>query len=402
MIYDHIVIGGGIVGMASAMALLRRQPGAGVLVLEKEAELARHQTGHNSGVVHSGIYYEPGSLKAELCRRGAEATREFCAEHGIPVTRQGKLLVATDGRDAQRLEALVERAAVNRIEVTRVGAGELRELEPNVAGVAALLVHGTGSVDYTLMTRAMHMVVAAAGGQVETGRTVTAITEGAEQVVVTTDGPSGRETWRTRRLVVCGGLQADRLAAMAGVATTARIVPFRGEYYRLPAERAGIVRRLIYPVPDPALPFLGVHLTPMVDGSTTVGPNAVLGLSREGYRKGSVDLRDVRDVLAFPGFWHVARRHARTGVVEMRNSLFRRGYLAAARRYCPDLQLSDLLPHEAGIRAQAVLRDGTLVHDFLVERTPRSVHVLNAPSPAATSAIPIGEMIAGRVLAAAA
>ena len=394
MIYDHCVIGGGIVGIASAMALLKRRPGSSTLVLEKESGIARHQTGHNSGVIHSGIYYEPGSLKAELSRRGAVATKEFCAEHGLPITVQGKLLVASDERDARRLDALVDRAAANRIEARRISAAELRELEPEVAGVGALLVPATGSVDYVAITRAMRDVVVGAGGQVELGQTVTGIEEKGDHVVVTT----GSGTWRTRRLIVCGGLQADRLAALAGLTSAARIVPFRGEYFQLPPERSGIVTRLIYPVPDPSLPFLGVHLTPMVDGRVTVGPNAVLGLAREGYRKGSVDRRDVRDIVAFPGFWRLARRQVRTGALEMRNSLFKRGYLTAARRYCPGLELSDLLPYEAGIRAQAVLRDGTMVHDFLLEETPRTLHVLNAPSPAATSAIPIGEMIADKAL----
>jgi L-2-hydroxyglutarate oxidase len=397
-VYDACVIGGGIVGMATAMALVQNRPGSSVLVLEKEEDLARHQTGHNSGVVHSGIYYEPGSLKAELSRRGAVATKEFCAEHGLPVTVPGKLLVATDARDAARLDGLVERAAANHIEVQRIGASELREWEPNVAGVGALLVPTTGSVDYVAITRTMRDVVVAAGGRVELGQTVTGISETTDQVVVTTAG----NTWRARRLVVCGGLQADRLAAMAGVRTDARIVPFRGEYFELPAERRDVVTRLIYPVPDPDLPFLGVHLTPMVDGRVTVGPNAVLGLAREGYRKGSVNARDLRDVLGFPGFWRLARSQVRTGAREMRNSLLKRGYLAAARRYAPGLRLDDLLPYEAGIRAQALLRDGTLVHDFLIEQTPRTLHVLNAPSPAATSAIPIGQMIADRSLAATA
>jgi L-2-hydroxyglutarate oxidase len=392
MIYDHCVV-----GMASAMALLRRRPGSTVLVLEKETDIARHQTGHNSGVIHSGIYYEPGSLKAELSRRGAVATKEFCAEHGLPMTVQGKLLVASDERDARRLDALVDRAAANRIEARRISAAELREMEPEVAGVGALFVPATGSVDYVAITRAMRDTVEREGGQVELGQTVTGIDEGADSVVLTTEG----STWRARRLVVCGGLQADRLAALAGLTSAARIVPFRGEYYQLPAERSGIVTRLIYPVPDPALPFLGVHLTPMVDGRVTVGPNAVLGLAREGYAKGSVDRRDVRDILTFPGFWRLARHQVRTGAVEMRNSVFKRGYLAAARRYCPGLQLEDLLPYEAGIRAQAVLRDGTMVHDFLLEETARTLHVLNAPSPAATSAIPIGEMIADKALATA-
>lgn len=397
MIFDYCVVGGGIVGMASARSLLRSRPGASLVLLEKEGSLARHQTGHNSGVVHSGIYYAPGSLKAELCRRGAEATRRFAAEHGIRSTGQGKLLVAGDERDARRMAALVDRAAANRIDVRPVDAGELRELEPNVRGLGALLVPSTGSVDYVAVTEAMHREVTGAGGRVELGQRVIAIRETAAHVEVRTD----TDAWTARQLVVCGGLQADRLAAMAGVRTDARIVPFRGEYYRLPDHRSDIVSHLIYPVPDPDLPFLGVHLTPMVDGSVTLGPNAVLGLAREGYRKGSVDLRDARDILGFPGFWKVARANLRTGAVEVRNSVLRRGYLAACRRYCPDLQLSDMLPMEAGIRAQAVLRDGTLVHDFLVEQTDRTLHVVNAPSPAATSALPIGDLVAARLTAAA-
>jgi L-2-hydroxyglutarate oxidase len=401
MIFDYCVIGGGIVGMATAMSLLDHRPGASLVVLEKEDRLARHQTGHNSGVIHSGIYYAPGSLKAELCRRGAQATKDFCQEHSIPVTVKGKLLVATDTRESERLTDLEDRARRNRIETDRISAQELRELEPHISGVAALRVPATGSVDYTRVCDAMAGVVRDEGGRLEFGAEVVGIVETAEAVSVTTKERAGSKQRRAaRQLVVCGGLQADRLARMADVDGAARIVPFRGEYYRLPDSMRDIVRHLIYPVPDPALPFLGVHLTPMVDGRVTVGPNAVLGLSREGYRKSSVSPRDIGDYLSFPGFWKVAANNLRTGIMEMRNSLFKRGFLAAARRYCPDLQLDDLLPEEAGIRAQAVMRDGTLVHDFLFAESGRTLHVINAPSPAATSAIPIGDMIARRCLAA--
>ena len=392
MVYDYCVIGGGIVGMSTAMSLLRQRPDASVVVLEKEDRLARHQTGHNSGVIHSGIYYEPGSLKAQMCRRGARATKEFCAEHGVPVAVPGKLLVATDERDAARMAALQERAGRNGIDVERLSASDLRRLEPHVRGVGALHVKETGIVNYTNVSQAMDKTVRDAGGEIELGVEVTAIHESPTQVIVT----AGERRWAARQLVACAGLQADRVARMAGVTTTARIIPFRGEYYRLPASRSDIVTRLIYPIPDPSLPFLGIHLTPMIDGTTTVGPNAVLGLSREDYRKLAVTAADVRDIVTFPGFWKVAAAHARTGVVEMRNSLFKRGYLSACRRYCPDLQMDDLLPMDAGIRAQAVLADGTLLHDFAWEQTDRTLHVINAPSPAATSAIPIGEMIAAR------
>src|SRR3954453_13170051 len=398
MTLDYCVVGGGIVGMATAMSLLQRRPGASLVVLEKETGLARHQTGHNSGVIHSGIYYAPGSLKAELCKKGAEATKDFCHKHGIPVTVQGKLLVATGPEDAKRMTNLEERTRRNSIETVRLSGLELRELEPRVSGVGALLVPATGSVDYTRVCEAMADVVRAAGGQIKSGIEVTGIAETAAAVAITA---RDSRTWSARQLVVCAGLQADRLARMAGVASDARIVPFRGEYYRLPGSRRDIVRHLIYPIPDPNLPFLGVHLTPMVDGRITVGPNAVLGLAREKYRKWSVNARDVGDFLSFPGFWRVAANNVRTGLLEMRNSLFKRGFLAAARRYCPDLRLADLLPEEAGIRAQAVLRDGTLVHDFLFAQSERTLHAINAPSPAATSAIPIGEMIASRCIARA-
>ena len=400
MIHDYCVIGGGIVGLATAMSILQRRPGADLVVLEKEDGLARHQTGHNSGVIHSGIYYQPGSLKAELCRRGAQATKDFCRDHGIPVTVQGKLLVATDERDAERMTGLEERARDNRIDVVCLSSAELRDLEPHVRGVGALLVPATGSVDYTLVCRAMADVVRSSGGQVELGVEVTGLDESAAAVAVRgRDRQSADRQWTARQVVVCAGLQADRLARMAGATSDARIIPFRGEYYRLPDRKSAIVQHLIYPIPDPDLPFLGVHLTPMVDGRVTVGPNAVLGLSREGYRKLSVSARDVADFLSFPGFWNLARRNVRTGAVEVRNSLIKRGYLGAIRRYCPDVELADLLPQEAGIRAQAVLRDGTLVHDFLFSETDRTLHVINAPSPAATSAMPIGDMIADRCAA---
>lgn len=390
---DVVVIGGGIVGLATAWKIQQARPGVGVTVLEKESTLAGHQTGHNSGVVHSGIYYEPGSLKAVLCKRGAEETKSFAAEHGIACHTIGKLLVATDAAETQRLRALFGRAHTNGLEVSWLDGRELTAAEPRVRGVAAVHVPTTGIVDYARVCAALADEVRAAGGTVRTGEKVTAITESASSVTVDTEG----STWTAQHLVVCAGLQADRMAALAGVSTDIRIVPFRGEYFTLPPSRRDLVKHLIYPTPDPSLPFLGVHLSPTVDGEITVGPNAVLGFAREKYRKGGVTLRDVADYAAFPGMWRVARANVRTGAHEMKNSFFRRGYLAECRKYCPDLTLDDLRPREAGIRAQAVRRDGTLVHDFLLERTPRSVHVLNAPSPAATSALPIGEAVAQKL-----
>jgi L-2-hydroxyglutarate oxidase len=388
--YRYCVVGAGIVGLATAHHLLVEEPDATVVVLDGENDVAVHQTGHNSGVIHSGIYYEPGSLKATLCRAGERATKEFCAEYGIAFDECGKLIVATDDVEVARLAKLEERAAVNGITCRAVDRAELADLEPNVTGLRALHLPATGIVDYRLVARTLAELITAAGGEVRLASRVVAIVEGASGVTVSTESDS----LRCDRLVVCSGLQSDRLAALAGVRTDVQIVPFRGEYYQLPSSRAGFVKRLIYPVPDPELPFLGVHLSPTIDGDITVGPSAVLGLSREGYPKFSFDVRDVATMARFPGLWRVARANVRTGAREIRNSLSRNGYLRECRKYTPALTAADLLPREAGIRAQAVRRDGTLLHDFVIERTERTVHVLNAPSPAATAALPIGRRIA--------
>ncbi|RAS20471.1 MULTISPECIES: L-2-hydroxyglutarate oxidase [unclassified Pseudomonas] len=396
MTYDYCIIGGGIVGLATAMALLEQRPGASLLILEKEASLGRHQTGHNSGVIHAGIYYAPGSLKAELCKRGAQATKDFCSEHGIAFEVCGKLLVASNDLEVQRMQALYERSQQNGLKVERLDAAALAEREPNIVGKGALFLDATGIVDYTQVCNAMAKVIRQAGGEVHLSTSVRAIQEHADHVAIGTDS----HTWRARQLVACAGLQSDRLARLAGVKIDHQIIPFRGEYYRLPASKNQIVNHLIYPIPDPELPFLGVHLTRMIDGSVTVGPNAVLGFGRENYRKFSVNWRDVAEYASFPGFWKTIWNNLGSGTTEMKNSLFKRGYLEQCRKYCPSLEVADLLPYEAGIRAQAVMRDGTLVHDFLFAETPRMVHVCNAPSPAATSAIPIGQMIAEKILKA--
>jgi L-2-hydroxyglutarate oxidase len=395
-LHDVIVVGGGIVGLATAAEVLRRRPGADVLVLEKEDAVGQHQSGHNSGVIHAGVYYEPGSLKARFCTDGAARTREFCTDKGIPFSDTGKLVVATTPVEVSRLSALTERARANGLAVTPLTAGELREHEPHIVGLAALRVHATGITDYPAVCRALADDISAAGGVVRTSIEVVAIDESPGSVTLTLRGRSPESGWRTaesaRQVIVCAGLQADRLAAMSGLnhgADTFSIVPFRGEYHRLPASRDGLIEALIYPVPDPDLPVLGVHLTRTIDGGITVGPNAVLGLSREGYGKGSIDVRDLASVARFPGTWQLARTHWRTGLAEQHSSWRRGAYLELVRRYCPELTVEDLLPEPAGIRAQAVLRDGTLVHDFLVRRTDRTVHVCNAPSPAATSAFPI-------------
>ncbi|MDR0211317.1 MAG: L-2-hydroxyglutarate oxidase [Pseudomonas putida] len=396
MTYDYCIIGGGIVGLATAMALLEQRPGASLLILEKEASLGLHQTGHNSGVIHAGIYYAPGSLKADLCKRGAQATKDFCTEHGIAFDVCGKLLVASNDLEMQRMQALYDRSQQNGLKVERLDAAELKRREPNIIGKGALFLDATGIVDYKQVCDAMARVIQKAGGHVRLATTVRAIQEQGEYVEVSSDSQS----WRARQLIACAGLQSDRLARLAGVKIDHQIIPFRGEYYRLPASKNQIVNHLIYPIPDPDLPFLGVHLTRMIDGSVTVGPNAVLGLGRENYRKFSVNWRDVAEYARFPGFWKTIWNNLGSGTTEMKNSLFKRGYLEQCRKYCPQLEVQDLLPYEAGIRAQAVMRDGTLVHDFLFAETPRMVHVCNAPSPAATSAIPIGQMIAAKILTA--
>jgi len=393
MIFDYCIIGGGIVGLATAMRLLEDRPGSSLILLEKEDRLGKHQTGHNSGVIHAGIYYPPGSLKAELCRKGAEATKAFCAENGIRFETCGKLLIATSDLEMQRMNALHERSKQNMIEVHRVSEGELREREPNISGRGALFVPSTGIVSYAGVCQAMGRRIVALGGEIRLSTRVTGIHETADAVDIASDG----ESWRAKKLVACAGLQSDRLAILAGLAIEHRIVPFRGEYFRLPANKNDIVRHLIYPIPDPALPFLGVHLTRMIDGSVTVGPNAVIGFAREGYPRLSVNLADMADYALFPGFWKTVLANRKSAVKELRNSLWKSGYLEECRKYCPSLTIADLLPYEAGIRAQAVRKDGALIHDFLFAETDRMLHVCNAPSPAATSAIPIAEMIASRL-----
>lgn len=392
---DFCIIGGGIVGLASALALLERRPGAGLVLLEKESGVARHQTGHNSGVIHSGIYYTPGSLKAQLCKAGAAATVAFARQHGVAHDVRGKLIVATNALERARLADLRVRAEINGIACEAIDAAELARREPAIAGLGALWIPSTGIVDYPALCRAMAARLVALGGRIETRAHVSAIREEPAGMTVV----AGERAWQVRQLVACAGLQADRVARLGGIETDFRIVPFRGEYYRLPPEKAQLAKALIYPVPDPALPFLGVHLTRTIDGGMTVGPNAVLGLAREGYEKGAIDARDLADIASFPGFWRLARSQWRSGLAELHGSLSRRAYLARARMYCPSLGLADLQAAPAGIRAQAVLNDGTMVHDFLIRETARSVHVCNAPSPAATSALPIGAMIADKVLA---
>lgn len=393
--YDCLVIGGGIIGASTAWHLGRRFPGQRILLLEKEPSLAQHQTGRNSGVIHSGIYYTPGSLKSELCKAGLQATIEFCEANGIAYEQCGKLLVATSDEDEVRMRALLRRAAEVGVEAEPLNARELRELEPNIVGSGAILVPATGIVDYRAIAARMAQLFAEQGGEVRLGAEVLDIRERGDAVEIRLQGRD--QPVMTRYVVACGGLMADRLAKMQGLDIDFAIVPFRGEYYRLPAARRGLITHLIYPIPDPALPFLGIHLTRMIDGSITVGPNAVQGWKREGYGRINVSARDVYSMMRFPGFWRVLRKNLGTGVQETWQSIWKRGYLERVRRYCPGIGLDDLRPHPVGIRAQAVMRNGSIAEDFLFAESERSLHVCSAPSPAATAAIPIGARIADRV-----
>lgn len=395
MRYDFIVVGGGIVGVATARQLQQRFPGRSILLVEKEPHFAAHQTGRNSGVIHAGVYYAPGSLKAQLCKAGAAATYAFCREHQLPVERCGKLLVATDARELQRMNELKIRCDQNGIEYEALDAERLRELEPMIAGRGALRIAATGMTNYATICAKLLELFIADGGEARTGVEVLALQEkSAEMIVSTTRGES-----RAQFVVACAGVMADRLVRMQGLPADFRIVPFRGEYFRLRAASSIAIAHHIYPLPDPALPFLGIHLTRMIDGGITVGPNAILAPGREAYRNAQFDIRDLCDMGGFAGFWRLLPRYWAQGLREIRNSLVPAAYLREAQKYCPSLSLADFAPHPAGIRAQAVDSAGRLLSDFLFVQSARSLHVCNAPSPAATSALPIASHIVERIAA---
>lgn len=387
--YDVVVVGGGIVGLATSMALAEH--GRRVLVLEKESDLAAHQTGRNSGVIHSGLYYRPGSLKARLCAAGREAMYEFCARHGIPCERCGKIVVATDEADRRRLDELERRGRANGLDgLRRLSPAELRQIEPHAAGVDGLLVPQTGIVDFREVCRAMAAEVRERGGTVRTSTPFLGARLDGSGLIVNTP----QERFYVRGLVNCAGLQSDRVARRCGIEPDVAIVPFRGEYYTLREDRRHLVRNLIYPVPDPRFPFLGVHFTRRITGEVEAGPNAVLAFRREGYRRSDVSLVDLAELASFGGFWRMAMRHWRMGLDECLRSLSRHRFADALRRLVPEIRDEDLAPGGSGVRAQAVARDGALVDDFRLLQAPRMVHVLNAPSPAATASIAIGRSIA--------
>ncbi|SFG10475.1 L-2-hydroxyglutarate oxidase [Neptunomonas qingdaonensis] len=398
MTYDYIIIGGGIVGMSTAWQLQQRFPEKKVLLLEKESVYSKHQTGHNSGVIHAGVYYAPGSLKAKFCKAGVAATIEFCQQNDVPYDQCGKLLVATNVLELERMHALFERCQQNDINVELLDGEQLKVREPNIVGVGGLLVKDTAIVNYQQVTTKMAERFIDMGGDARLNHKVVGLNETKDEITVDAIHNAEKVTFKGKFLITCSGLMADRTTKMLGIPTDFQIIPFRGEYYQLPAKYNQIVNHLIYPIPDPELPFLGVHLTRMIDGTVTVGPNAVQGWKREGYGRINISLRDIWDMVTFVGFWRVLKSHIKTGIVETKNSLWKPGYLKLVQKYCPQLKVEDLQPYPAGIRAQAVMKDGSLVHDFLFAESPRSLHVCNAPSPAATSAIPIGAYICDKIL----
>jgi len=393
---DVVVIGAGLVGLATAMALLAERPGLRITVLEKEAAVGTHQSGHNSGVIHAGLYYQPGSLKARFCTAGRLAMMEFAQEHRISYRQTGKLVVATSESELGRLTSLAERGRANGLAVREIGAGEIAEIEPSVRGIRALHIPESGVIDYRQVSAAYARIVGQGGGQVLCGHGVRGLArDNGGWVVETESGPV-----KAGAVVACAGLQADRIAAMTGQAGDEyRIVPFRGDYYTFRPASADLVRGLVYPVPDPAFPFLGVHFTRGADGTLHAGPNAVPALAREGYARTAVNGRDLLDSLRFPGLRKLARSYARTGALEIYRDLVKPAYLAEMRRYIPQVSSADITFGPSGIRAQCLSRSGALVDDFLIEEGEGVIHVLNAPSPAATASIVIGRHIAERAVA---
>jgi L-2-hydroxyglutarate oxidase LhgO len=388
--YDVIIIGAGVIGLAVALEIARRFPRLRLLLLEKEDRVALHQSGHNSGVIHSGVYYRPGSLKARLCVAGAAAMVEFCREHGIPHEVCGKVIVATHPDELSRLEDLRQRGEANRLVGLRlIGPEELRELEPHATGLRALLVPSTGITDYTAVCGKYAELISANGGTVLTSAAVTSVRRDTKEVVVET----ARGAFAAGSLINCAGLFSDRISRMAGDDPGVMIVPFRGEYYDLVPERSSLVRALIYPVPDPRFPFLGVHFTRRITGEVDAGPNAVLAFAREGYRATDINLRDLASALAFPGFWRMAARHWRNGFAEWYRSLSKPAFVRALQRLLPDVSENDLVPGGSGVRAQALKRDGALVDDFQFVPSGKVLHVLNVPSPAATASLAIAKTI---------
>jgi (S)-2-hydroxyglutarate dehydrogenase len=391
--YDVAIVGGGIVGLATAWQLILRYPRLHILVLEKEATVGEHQTGHNSGVLHSGIYYKPGTLRATNCRTGKQAMEEFCAAHGLPFEICGKVIVAVNEGELPDLERIYERGRQNGVRCALVGPEQLKELEPHAAGIQAVHVPEAGIVNFRAVVEKLAELVQARGGEVRCSTCAKGVRQNGQQIDVETTAGS----FTANYLVTCAGLHSDRVAKTTGVQPEAKIVPFRGEFYELKHEAQHLCRNLIYPVPNPAFPFLGVHFTRMIQGGVECGPNAVLAFAREGYRKTDINLRDLCETLAFRGFRKLARKYWRIGAGEMWRSWSKAAFVRALRRLIPEIRGEQLIPARAGVRAMALEPDGTLVDDFVIQATGRIVNVLNAPSPAATSSLNIGKLIVDKL-----
>ena len=391
--YDCVIIGGGIVGLSVAWAILERKPDIRLTVLEKEDDWAQHQTGRNSGVSHSGIYYKPGSLKAKLCREGNRRLVEFCDLYDVPYEACGKVIAATTASELPLLEKLYGRGIANRLAVRKLAASEMKEIEPHVSCLAGIHVPSTGIVDFAAVCRKLAQLIAARGGQLRLGTKVLGLCTNEKRTVLETSQGAFAARW----IINCAGLYSDRIARLAGTQPGARIVPFRGEYYQVKPESRRLVRNLIYPVPDPQFPFLGVHFTRMIDGSVHAGPSAVLSLKREGYHRTSFNFRDFIDTMTYGGFWRLAAKHARSGLREMHRSFSKKAFVRNLQKLIPEICEEDLVPGGAGVRAQALWPDGGLVDDFLIVKGSSTVHVCNAPSPAATASLEIGRVIAEQI-----
>lgn len=391
--YDFAIVGGGIVGLSVGMALTERNPDARVVVIEKEDRWAAHQTGHNSGVIHSGIYYKPGSYKARFAIEGSRLIPDFCQEHGIDYDVCGKIIVATEEHELPQLDNLLKRGFAHGLPIRKITAEQIKEIEPHCAGLAGIEVKSTGIADYKKVAATYASIIQSRDGVLKLGcKVIGVIRKGSSVTLETTSGPI-----HAKFLVNCGGLHCDRIARMDEVDPQARIVPFRGEYFELKPEKRYLVKNLIYPVPNPDFPFLGVHYTRMIDGNIHCGPNAVLALQREGYSWGEISLRDMWDSLTYRGFWHLARKNWAEGFKEVYRSLSKKAFTKTLQRLIPEVQEDDLVPSHAGVRAQALMPDGKMVDDFLIVRGESSVHVCNAPSPAATASIPIGRAVAAQL-----
>lgn len=391
--YDFAIIGGGIVGLSTAMALGQRYRTARIAVLEKETDWAFHQTGHNSGVIHSGIYYKPGSFKAKFSREGSRSMVEFCQKHEIPHEVCGKVIVATEERELPLLENLYQRGLENGLNVSKINSEQVREIEPHVRCLAGIRVPTTGIVDYKQVCQKYADLIHIQGGELYLNTKVEKLTPlGDRQVLETNKG-----NFETRFVINCAGLHSDRVAHLGQANSQAKIVPFRGEYYELKPEKRYLVKTLIYPVPNPNFPFLGVHFTRMIDGSVHAGPNAVLSFKREGYKKTDFNLRDFTEVVTYPGFWKLAAKHSHEGIQEIIRSFNKAAFVHSLQRLIPEVQADDLIPTHAGVRAQALMSDGKLVDDFLIVRGENAIHICNAPSPAATSSLEIGKAVVEQI-----